>query len=97
MKSLCGADCAACQWNSTCPGCDHEKCFIARYIQKDGKDAYEEAPRHEKPELIMCKDNLAFVADRNVFVDAHSLSALKLATNPNFEFLTTICCGNTPL
>ena len=53
MKSLCGADCAACQWNSTCPGCDHEKCFIARYIQKDGKDAYEEAPRHEKPELIL--------------------------------------------
>ena len=42
MKSLCGADCANCQWNSTCPGCDHEKCFIARYIKKDGKEAYEE-------------------------------------------------------
>ena len=41
MKSLCGADCANCQWNSTCPGCDHEKCFIARYIKKDGKEAYE--------------------------------------------------------
>lgn len=42
MKSLCGADCANCQWNSTCPGCDHEKCFIARYIKKDGREAYEE-------------------------------------------------------
>ena len=42
MKSLCGADCANCQWSSTCPGCDHEKCFIARYIKKDGKDAYGE-------------------------------------------------------
>ena len=38
MKSLCGADCANCQWNSTCPGCDHEKCFIARYIKKDGRE-----------------------------------------------------------
>jgi len=45
MKSLCGADCANCQWNSTCPGCDHEKCFIARYIKKDGKEAYEEFKR----------------------------------------------------
>lgn len=42
MKSLCGADCAHCQWNSTCPGCSDEKCFIARYIKKDGKEAYEE-------------------------------------------------------
>ena len=42
MKSLCGADCAACQWYSTCPGCDYEKCFIARYIKKDGKEAYGE-------------------------------------------------------
>lgn len=42
MKALCGADCANCQWNSTCPGCDHEKCFIARYIKKDGREAYEE-------------------------------------------------------
>ena len=42
MESLCGADCAACQWNSTCPGCSDEKCFIARYIKKDGKEAYEE-------------------------------------------------------
>ena len=42
MKSLCGADCAACQWNSTCPGCSDEKCFIAKYIKKDGKEAYEE-------------------------------------------------------
>ena len=41
MKSLCGADCANCQWNSTCPGCSDEKCFIARYIKKDGKEAYE--------------------------------------------------------
>ena len=39
--SICGADCAACQWNSTCPGCSDEKCFIARYIKKDGKEAYE--------------------------------------------------------
>ena len=45
MKSLCGADCANCQWNSTCPGCDHEKCFIARYIKKDGREAYEEFKR----------------------------------------------------
>ena len=42
MKSLCGADCAHCQWNSTCPGCSDEKCFIARYIKRDGKEAYEE-------------------------------------------------------
>lgn len=42
MKSLCGADCTACQWNSTCPGCSDEKCFIAKYIKKDGKEAYEE-------------------------------------------------------
>ena len=42
MKSLCGADCANCQWNSTCPGCSDEKCFIAKYIKKDGKEAYEE-------------------------------------------------------
>ena len=42
MKSLCGADCANCQWNSTCPGCSDEKCFIAKYIKLDGKEAYEE-------------------------------------------------------
>ena len=41
MKSLCSADCANCQWNSTCPGCSDEKCFIARYIKKDSKEAYE--------------------------------------------------------
>ena len=41
MKALCGADCANCQWNSTCPGCSDEKCFIARYIKKDSKEAYE--------------------------------------------------------
>ena len=40
--SICGADCANCQWNSTCPGCSDEKCFIARYIKKNGKEAYEE-------------------------------------------------------
>ena len=45
MKSLCGADCANCQWNSTCPGCTDEKCFIARYIKKDGREAYEEFKR----------------------------------------------------
>ena len=39
--SICGADCANCQWNSTCPGCSDEKCFIARYIKKDSKEAYE--------------------------------------------------------
>ena len=48
MKSLCGANCANCQWNSTCPGCSDEKCFIARYIKKDGKEAYE----HFKQALI---------------------------------------------
>lgn len=42
MKSLCGADCANCQWHTTCHGCSDEKSFIARYIQKDGKEAYEE-------------------------------------------------------
>ena len=41
MKALCGADCANCQWNATCPGCSDEKCFIAKYIKKDGKEAYE--------------------------------------------------------
>ena len=45
MKSLCSADCANCQWNSTCPGCSDEKCFIARYIKKDGREAYEEFKR----------------------------------------------------
>ena len=45
MKALCGADCANCQWNATCPGCSDEKCFIARYIKKDGRDAYEEFKR----------------------------------------------------
>ena len=45
MKSLCGADCANCQWNSTCPGCSDEKCFIARYIKKNGKETYEEFKR----------------------------------------------------
>ena len=42
MKSLCGADCANCQWNSTCPGCSDEKCFIARYVKTNGKEQYEE-------------------------------------------------------
>ena len=42
MKALCGADCAACQWRSACPGCSDEKCFIARYIKANGKEAYEE-------------------------------------------------------
>ena len=41
MKSLCGADFANCQWNSTCPSSSDENCFIARYIKKDGKEAYE--------------------------------------------------------
>lgn len=41
MKSLCGADCANCQWNNTCPGCSDEKCFIARYIKTEGKEQYE--------------------------------------------------------
>ena len=45
MKSLCGADCANCQWNSSCPGCSDEKCFIAKYIKKNGKEAYEEFKR----------------------------------------------------
>ena len=42
MKSLYGTDCADCQWNSTCPGCSDETCFIAKYIKKDGKEAYLE-------------------------------------------------------
>ena len=41
-ESLCGADCANCQWNATCPGCSDEKCFIAKYIKKGGREAYEE-------------------------------------------------------
>ena len=41
-KSICGADCAKCQWNTTCPGCSDEKCFIARYIKTGGKEKYEE-------------------------------------------------------
>ena len=41
-KSLCGADCANCQWNATCPGCSDEKCFIAKYIKTEGKEQYEE-------------------------------------------------------
>lgn len=41
MNALCGADCAACQWSSTCPGCSDEKCFIAKYIKQHGKEAYE--------------------------------------------------------
>jgi len=42
MKSLCGADCANCQWHTTCPGCSDEKCFIARYVKTNGKEQYEE-------------------------------------------------------
>ena len=45
MKSLCGADCANCQWNSTCKGCSDEKCFIARYIKTGGMEKYEEFKR----------------------------------------------------
>ena len=41
-QSICGADCANCQWNSTCPGCSDEKCFIAKYIKTGGKEKYEE-------------------------------------------------------
>ncbi len=41
MKSLCGADCANCQWSATCPGCSDEKCFIARYIKAEGKEGYD--------------------------------------------------------
>ena len=41
-QSICGADCANCQWNSNCPGCSDEKCFIAKYIKTGGKEKYEE-------------------------------------------------------
>ena len=41
-ESICGANCASCQWNSTCPGCSDEKCFIAKYIKTGGKEKYEE-------------------------------------------------------
>ena len=40
MKSLCGADCANCPWNSTCKGCSDEACFVARYIKAHGRAAY---------------------------------------------------------
>lgn len=40
-SSVCGADCAACPWNAACPGCSDEKCFIARYITKNGRAEYE--------------------------------------------------------
>ncbi|MDY2937820.1 MAG: DUF3795 domain-containing protein [Fusicatenibacter sp.] len=42
QESICGADCASCQWNATCPGCSEEKCFIAKYIKTGGKEKYEE-------------------------------------------------------
>ena len=42
MRSLCGADCANCQWNAGCKGCSDEKCFIARYIKLDGREKYDE-------------------------------------------------------
>lgn len=42
MKSVCGANCAACRWNSTCPGCSDEKCFIAKYIKRSGREKYGE-------------------------------------------------------
>lgn len=42
MKSLCGTDCANCQWKSTCNGCSDEKCFIARYIKTGGMEKFEE-------------------------------------------------------
>lgn len=45
MNALCGADCVICQWNSTCPGCSDEKCFIARYIKDEGTEAYEKFKR----------------------------------------------------
>lgn len=41
-ESICGANCASCQWNSTCPGCSDEKCFIAKYVKAGGKEKYEE-------------------------------------------------------
>lgn len=41
-NSICGADCANCQWNATCKGCSDEKCFIAQYIKTGGKEKYEE-------------------------------------------------------
>lgn len=41
-NSICGADCANCQWSATCKGCDHEKCFIAKYIKTGGKEKYDE-------------------------------------------------------
>ena len=41
-NSICGADYANCQWSATCKGCDHEKCFIAKYIKTGGKEKYEE-------------------------------------------------------
>lgn len=40
--SICGLDCAKCRWNSTCPGCSDEKCFIAKYIKTGGKEKYEQ-------------------------------------------------------
>ena len=41
-KSICGADCAKCQWNTACPGCSDERCFIAKYIKTGGKEKYDE-------------------------------------------------------
>lgn len=40
-SSMCGANCANCQWNDTCPGCSDEKCFIARYVKAEGREKYE--------------------------------------------------------
>ena len=40
--SICGADCAKCQWNTACPGCSDERCFIAKYIKTGGKEKYDE-------------------------------------------------------
>ena len=41
-ESICGADCANCQWKNTCSGCSDEKCFVAKYIKTGGKEKYEQ-------------------------------------------------------
>jgi len=43
--SMCGADCANCQWNTACTGCSDEKCFIAKYVKTGGREKYEEFKR----------------------------------------------------
>lgn len=52
MGSICGANCAECPAQLTCPGCAEtegcpfgKQCYVAKYITTGGMDAYREFKR----------------------------------------------------